>query len=345
MRFPTSLPSPRQLDPTKVPSLRWGILGPGWIAERFVPSLQENTHQQITAVGGRSLAKARTFAERFGIGRAHASSADLVGDPEVDAVYVATPHHEHFPCAMAAIRAGKHVLVEKPLALNAAEAKRLADAALHQGVLLMEAYWTDFLPKFDVLRQLLADGVLGEIHTILADHGEHFGPEHRIMRADMAGGPLLDLGTYPVAFATKILGPPERVVAAGQPAPSGVNGQASILLVHAAEAQSMLHTTLFSHTPCQAIVAGSKGTLTLPGSFYAPGDFALTASDNLTRLDYREAPTRYQQLYHEAVHFAHCIGTGSTESPIRPLLDSITTLETIDEVRRQLGIVFEQERR
>ena len=245
---------------------------------------------------------------------------------------------------MAAIEAGKHVLVEKPLALNAAEARKLAEAALHQRVLLMEAYWTDFLPKFDVLRQLLADGVLGQIHTILADHGEHFTPEHRIMRADMAGGPLSDLGTYPVAFATKILGAPESILASGQPAPSGVNGQASMLLTHADDAQSVLHTTLFSHTPCQAVVAGSLATLTIPGSFYAPSEFTLTANDKAQTLHYREEPNRYEQLFHEAVHFAHCVGHGSTEFPVRPLLDFIDTLETIDEVRRQLGIVFNEER-
>jgi predicted dehydrogenase len=345
MTFPSSLPTARVPDPLQAPTLRWGILGPGWIAERFVPSLLENTRQEIVAVGGaRTEQKAQAFAERFAIPRAYPGTAELVGDPDVDAVYVATPHQHHFPCALAAIEAGKHVLVEKPLALNAAEAQRLAEAALHQSVVLMEAYWTDFLPKFDVLRQLLADGALGEIHTILADHGERFGPEHRIMRADMAGGPLLDLGTYPVAFATKILGPPARVLASGQPAPSGVHGQASILLAHADGAQSVLHTTLFSHTPCQAVVAGSRATLTIPGSFYAPGDFTLTANDNVTRLQHREEPTRYRQLFHEAIHFAYCVGRGSTESPVRPLLDSITTLETLDEVRRQLGIVFDEER-
>ena len=146
----------------------------------------------------------------------------------------------------------------------------------------MEAYWTDFLPKFDVLRQLLADGVLGEIHTILADHGEHFTPEHRIMRPDMAGGPLLDLGTYPVALATKILGSAEQVLAIGQVAPTGVNGQASILLSHAGDAQSVLHTTLFSHTPCEAVIAGSLATLRIPGLFYAPGDFTLTVTTRLS---------------------------------------------------------------
>lgn len=344
MAFPSSLPTPRSRDPLRAPTLRWGILGPGWIAERFVSSLKESTRQEIVAVGARSEPKARAFAGRWGIPRAYPGTEELVGDPEVEAVYVATPHHHHFPCALAAIEAGKPVLVEKPLTLNAAEAMRLAEAARCRNVLCLEAYWTDFLPKFEVLRQVLADGVLGEVHSILADHGEHFGPEHRIMRADMAGGPLLDLGTYPVAFATKTLGAPTKIQAFGQWAPSGVNGQASILLAHERDAQSVLHTTLFSHTPCQAVIAGSEGTVTIPGSFYAPGNFFIADNGNVVRLEYREPPSRYRQLYHEAIHFAECVVEGRLESPIRPLADSITTLKTLDEVRRQLGIVFNEER-
>ena len=186
----------------------------------------------------------------------------------------------------------------------------------------MEAYWTDFLPKFDVLRQLLADGALGEIHTILADHGEHFAPDHRIMRADMAGGPLLDLGHLSGCVRHQDPGAArERSSPPGRPAPSGVNGQASILLSHADDAQSVLHTTLFSHTPCEAVIAGSLATLRISGSFYAPGDFTLTANDKVTQLHYREEPNRYEQLFHEAVHFAECVAHGSTESPIRPLLE------------------------
>ena len=186
--------------------------------------------------------------------------------------------------------------------------------------------------------------MLGEIHAVLADHGEHFGPEHRIMRVDMAGGPLLDLGTYVVAFATKILGRPASVQAAGQWAPSGVNGQASIVLTHTGDAQSVLHTTLFSNTPCQAVVAGSEATLLIPGSFYAPGNFTIVSNDNVTRLHYSEEPNRYTQLFHEAIHFAKCVGEGLTDSPLRPLSDTITMLEVMDEVRRQLGIVFNEER-
>jgi predicted dehydrogenase len=210
-------------------------------------------------------------------------------------------------------------------------------------VFCMEALWTLFLPKFDVLRQLLDDGALGEVRTVIADNGEHFGPEHRIMRADLAGGPLLDLGTYPVTLATTVLGPPEQVLASGQPAPSGVNGQASIVLSHAGGNQSVLHTTLFSDTPCAAVIAGTEASVTIPGPFYMPGDFRLAAHSGGQALDWLEESVRHAALHYQAAHVATCVSDGLTESAVRPLASSLTTIRVIDEVRRQLGIVFTEE--
>ena len=210
MAFPKTLPQARILDPTRVPRLRWGICGPGWIAERFVSTLKEHTSQEILGVQSRDPARAKAFAEKAGIPQSFAGN-DMMADPKIDVVYVATVHPRHLPDALAAIEAGKHVLVEKPLALNASEARQLKEAARRKGVFLMEAFWSVFLPKFDVIRQLLADGALGSVRTVIADHGEWFPPEHRIMRSELAGGPMLDLGTYPVAFATLVLGRPDRV--------------------------------------------------------------------------------------------------------------------------------------
>jgi hypothetical protein len=201
MAFPKTLPRARILDPTRVPRLRWGICGPGWIAERFVSALKEHTSQEILGVQSRDPARAKAFAEKTGIPKSFAGN-DMMADPKIDVVYVATVHPQHLPDALAAIEAGKHVLVEKPLAINASEARQLKEAARRKNVFLMEAFWSAFLPKFDIIRQLLADGALGSVRTVIADHGESFPPEHRIMRSELAGGPMLDLRTYPVAFAT-----------------------------------------------------------------------------------------------------------------------------------------------
>ncbi len=296
------------------------------------------------AVQSSEPARAKAFAERMGVAKSFGGQ-DMLADPEIDVVYVSTVHTRHLPDALAAIEAGKHVLVEKPLALNASEGCRLRDAARARGVFLMEAYWADFLPKFDVVRQLLDDGALGDLRTVIADHGEWFGPEHRIMRADLAGGSMLDLGTYPVALATKVLGRPERVVASGEAAPSGVNGQCAMLLSHAGGAQSVLHTSILGHTPGDAVISGTGGMLTIPGRFYTPGPFMLTANDLETRLVFEEERNHYAQLFHQIVHLAACVGEGLAESPVRPLADSLLTLEVMDEARRQLGITFPGERR
>jgi predicted dehydrogenase len=338
--FPRTLPAARTPPSAAAPALGWGVLGTGWIADRFIRSLQRHTRQHVLAVGSRDPGRSTAFAARHGLLRGYGSYQELVADPGIDVVYVATPHPAHHPCATLALEAGKHVLVEKPLALNAAQAAEIARLAADRGRFCMEALWTFFLPKFDVVRQLLDAGALGEIRTVQAEYGEHFTAGHRILRPDLAGGPLLDLGTYPVSLATWVLGPPERVLAAGQPHAAGVNGQAAVILCDPDGNQAVLHTTLLSNTPTAATIAGSHGTLTLPGPFYQPGDLLLTSADGHQRLTFTEPRTAHDALYFEAAEVARCIAAGRLESPIRPLGGSITTLEVMDEIRGQLGIRF-----
>ena len=343
--FPTTLPPARTPPSEAAPALRWGVLGTGWIAERFVRSLRRHTRQQALAVGSRDAGRSAAFAGRHGLARGHGSYERLVADPEVDIVYIATPHPAHHPCARLALEAGKHALVEKPLALNAAQAADIARLAADRGRFCMEALWTFFLPKFDVVRQLLDAGALGEVRTVQAEYGERFTAEHRILRADLAGGPLLDLGTYPVSLATWVLGPPARVLAAGQPHPAGVNGQAAAILCNPRGNQAVVHTTLFSNTPTAATIAGSDGTLTLPGPFYQPGDLLLASADGARRLSFSEPRTAHDALHFEAAEAARCIAAGRLESPVRPLAESVTTLRVMDEIRRQLGVAFPGEDR
>ena len=164
INLPAALPRARTPDPRSAPSLRWGVLGTGWIADKFVNALQNHSSQRVTAVGSRNVDSATEFGRRFGIERAYGSYEQLVSDPDVDVVYIATPHNAHLPHALLALQAGKHTVVEKPLALNEVQGQRIADEARSRGLFCMEAYWTAFLPKFDVLRQLLEAGDLGRRH-------------------------------------------------------------------------------------------------------------------------------------------------------------------------------------
>ncbi len=340
MSLPETLPASRVPDPRTAPSLRWGILGTGWIAERFADACRTETDQQLAAVGSRSAETSRGFADRFGIDRAHGSYQALVADPDVDVVYVATPHNFHLPHARLALEAGKHVLVEKPITLDADQARELQTLARDRGLYCAEAMWTAYTPKFDVIRQVLEAGLLGEIASVIVDFDEWFPDDHRIMHAELAGGPMLDLGTYPFSLAHWVLGTPTDVVARGQQATTGVNGQLAAILVHAGGAQSVIHTSVLANSPTGATIAGTAATLHIPGIYYRPGPFTVESADKTRRLSYTEPEAMYASLSYEAAEAARRITAGDLDTPYRPYADVLGTLEIMDEVRRQIGQDF-----
>jgi predicted dehydrogenase len=339
--LPSALPTSRIPDPATAPPLRWGILAPGGIAGSFVTALAAHTRQQVVAVGSRSAERAGAFAGRHGIERAYGSYPELVADPGVDVVYVASPHSEHRAHALAAIAAGKHVLVEKSFTRNASEAAEVIGAARAAGVLAMEAMWARYLPQTDVVRQLLADGVLGQIATVLADHGQYFvpNPAHRLFNPDLAGGAMLDLGIYPVSFASFALGTPETVTAIGSLTETGVDAQVSIVLAVGA-AQATLNTTLLGKTPTTAAICGTAARVELSGSFYAPGIVTVTAVDGTRLVRDQDPITGGGGLSYEAAELARCVAAGMTESPLLPLDETLSIMQTMDEVRRQVGVVL-----
>ncbi|MBB2991715.1 putative dehydrogenase [Mycolicibacterium iranicum] len=342
----TALPSPRTPDPREAPTLRWGIVGPGWIAHRFVEALQNNTTQQVVAVASRDLTRAAAFASAWSLPAAYGSYRELLDDPGIDIVYIATTHPSHRDNAIEALDAGKHVLVEKPLAVDSAGAWAIADAARRADRFAGEAMWTKFLPKFDVLRQLLDDGALGEVHSVIADHGEFFTPDHRIYDAGLAGGPLLDLGTYPIALAHMVFGSFISVAAHGQDAIPGLNGQISAILTDTAGNQASLHTTMLADTPTSAVIAGRDATVHIDGPFFMPGPFTVTRHQGHPThpghvLRYDEKPgVQADGLHFAATDAARVIAGGGVESEIHPLRYAIRTLEVADEIRRQLGITY-----
>lgn len=336
----TSLPQPRPVG--SVPALRWGILGTGWIAARFCAALRRHTAQRIAAVGSRTPESAARFAATVGAERAHGSYAALVADPGVDVVYVATPHPFHLPDALLAIEAGKHVLVEKLIGINADQARRIAEAARSARVFCAEALWSLFTPKFDVIAQLLADGVFGDLTSVQADIGEWFDPGHRIFDPALAGGCMLDLATYPVMFSTWIAGPPAEVRAVGGRADSGVMATTSMVLRTDSGIESLLQASMAAALPTAGAIGGSSALLQIDGPFYQPGGFTLQLRSGGT-LRYDEPAIAHEGLFHQALHVAGAIGEGRTEAPIRPLADTITMVETMDRVRDLTGDRFVME--
>lgn len=332
----TLLPKTRVQNPALAPTLRWGILAPGWIATAFVGSLLKYTSQKVVACGSRSLERAQQFADRFGIERAYGSYEELVADPEVDAIYVASVHSRHAEHALLAIAAGKHVLIEKAFTQTTAQAEEVVAAARAAGVTAMEAMWTRFLPHIDVVRQVLADGLLGDVEMVAADHGQWFpeNPSNRLFDPDAAGGAMLDLGVYPVSFAHFVLGTPGRVVSRVTSAFTGVDRQVSALFDQYPNpnTHALVTTTLAARTPTTATISGSLGRLEIPGPFYAPQPVRLTTVTG----DVAESPAPLIQghdgLCFEAAHFASLVAEGRPESPWLPLDETVTIMRLMEQL-------------
>ena len=327
-------------DPRSAPPIRWGILGPGGIAHTFADAVTHHTRAQLVAVGSRHRDRAERFATQHGIPTTHVGYEALVADPQVQAVYVASPHSEHREHALLAIAAGKHVLVEKSFTRNATEAQQVVDAARAAGVFCMEAMWTRFLPHVVALRHVLERGEIGEVVGLIADHGQPFAdrpPENRIHNPDLAGGALLDLGVYPVSFAHDLLGVPDTIKAVGSLTPTGVDAQISIALGFGPDVQASLHTTSFAKTATTAVVFGKDGRVEIAGEFYRPTSFTVVRNDGATWDYYREVDGGFQ---YQAAEVARRIAEGSTESPRITLDNTLEVMRTMDEIRRQSGVVY-----
>ena len=337
--LPDQLPTPRTPDPRSAPARRWGILAPGGIARAFAYAVRTHTGQQLVAAGSRSWQRAQAFADEFEIPRAYGSYQELVDDPEVDIVYVSSPHSEHRDHALLAISAGKHVLVEKAFTQNAAQAKEVFDAAAAAGVVALEAMWSRYLPHYDVIRQLLADGALGDLVTVTADHGQYFDfdPNFRLFNPQLAGGALLDLGIYPISFASFVQGPPTAVQATGTLAATGVDGQVSAVLTNAAGLHALVNTTLFAKSPTVASITGTQARIEIPGDFYMPQPITLIDRDGERRVWDANPVPRHEGLAYEAAELARVVSEGRPGSDLLPAAETLAILETIDEIRRQVG--------
>jgi predicted dehydrogenase len=289
--------------------------------------------------------RARRFAERFGVERCYDSYEQLAADPGIDAVYVASPHSHHHEQVLLALYAGKPVLVEKAFTQNAAQAADVIGAARGAGLLLMEAMWTRFLPHMDVVRQLIEDGVLGDIQTVISDHGQYFeiGPEHRLLNPDLAGGALLDLGIYPISFTSFVLGTPDSIAAEASMTVTGVDAQVSAAL-RTGTAHGLVSATQTAKTPTTGIVAGTAARVEIEGDFYQPQPVRLVSRDGEARTNERGPFVGHEGLAYEAAHFATLLREGRTESPLLPLDETLTIMRTLDEIRHQIGLVYPNER-
>lgn len=326
--------------------VRWGVISTGRIASTVVSDLALLPDAVLQSVSSRTQENADACASEHGFQSAYGDDGGLPGyqrllhDPAVDVVYVATPHTSHFLAAKAALEAGKHVLCEKPVTINAREAEVLVRLAREKSLFLMEAVWTRFLPSVQRAAEIIASGELGEIRWLQADLGfpAPCNPESRLWRLDDGGGALMDVGVYPLTWALISLGRPESLTATAHLTDGGVDSETALTLSYPSGAQVQAMTSLTSATPQTATVCGTKGMLRSNAPLFNPTELTITSSSGEQRLE-KFTPVGHGYTY-QLREVIRCLQLGLLECPTMPLADTLTTMSLLDEARRQAGISY-----
>lgn len=325
--------------------LRWGILATGGIATAFASDLR-TAGLDLVAVGSRSQASADAFAAKFDIPRAHASYEALVADPDVDIIYVSTPHPMHHAGAKLALEHGKHVLVEKAFTVNRAEAEELRQLAADRGLLAMEAMWSRYLPHMVRIREIVASGALGELRAVMADHTQKItdDPAHRLNALELGGGALLDLGIYPISFIWDILGAPETVQATARLGETGADAEVATIMTHAGGAISTSLSSARAAGPNTAAIVGTEARIDIDRVWYCPTSFRVVAPDGEVRESY-ESHIDGRGMQYQALAAERLVHDGILEGDILPIAESVAIMGTLDEIRAQIGVRYPSEER
>lgn len=327
-------------------TLRWGVVATGNIAAKVTEDIARLDDAVLQAVSSRTESSAAEFAERFGFassyfdGEAGKGYQQLFDDQEVDVVYVAAPHAQHYEISRAALLAGKHVLCEKSLTINAREAEDLVTLASSCGLFLMEAVWTRFLPSVNRIWEILASGELGDVQWVQADLGfpAVADPNSRLWDPAAGGGALLDLGVYPLTLAVGALGFPQSVTATGSLNSDGVDKQTSLHLTYSSGAAAQLMCSLVSAGTRDATISGNKGWLRTGAPLHNPVELTVQPLNGPLRVE--RFPQVGNGYTYELREVTRCIQSGLTESPTMTPADSLQTMQLFDEVRAQLGVQY-----
>ena len=332
-------PSPEIIDPTSVPSLRWGIVGAGDIADVFINTLQINTKQKVTAIASKTPGKADLLGEKYGISRTYGSYEELCSQSDIDVIYIATLPHTHLADSLIAINAGKHILVEKPSAISRRDAETLYRSAHKAGVFAMEAMWSRYLPQASMIRTMVANRTLGAIELIQAD----FGQDNRaIARLWLPEASIIqDMGIYPIAFVTGILGLPQKISAAGKLHSPHSEAMASAVLEYESGARAVITVSGHSHVPTRASVSGTEGVLLVDSPFFTPSSLGLRdAVFNGGGPDWRDTTgiEGHEGLAYQANYLAQYVSQGLLESPLHTHEETVAIIGIGEEIRRLIGV-------
>ena len=337
--------------------IRWGILGTGYIANLFAEGLSVLDDATLAAVGSRGQASADAFGEKWHTPHRHASYEALVSDPTVDAIYISTPHPYHYENTLLCLTASKHVLVEKPFAMNARQAREMIDLADSKGLFLMEAMWTRCLPAMVQVRQWISDGQIGDVHLVRAHFSfrADFDAKSRLFAPELGGGALLDAGIYPISFASMVLGTPKTIHSTATIGPTGTDDISSYMFGYDDGKTALLSSGVRLAIPVEAEIFGSNGYIKIHEPWLRPRVVTLAkppAPGSDTSLIYDGLLFDKQTIYppthgngynYEAAEVARCIRAGQIDSKLMPLAETLAIMETMDTIRAQWHLTYPNE--
>ena len=340
-----------------MPKVRWGILGTGYIANLFAEGLSVAEDAELVAVGSRHQRTADVFGDRWGVPHRHASYEALVHDPDVDVIYIGTPHPYHYEHTLLCLQAGKHVLIEKPFAMNVRQASAMIDLARSRGLFLMEAMWTRFLPAMVQVREWIAAGEIGDVQLVRANLS--FMAEHnlasRLFAPELGGGSLLDVGIYPVSFAHMILGTPQSVHSTAALGQTGTDDRSAYMFGYAGGKTALLSSAVQLGVPVEADIIGTQGYIKIHEPWINPRVVTLArpaAPGVQSRLIFEgnvydtrtvHLPTTGNGYNYEAIAVGECIRAGQHESSVMPLDESLAIMHVLDTLRAQWGLAYPNE--
>jgi predicted dehydrogenase len=315
--------------------IRWGILGTGRMAGIMANELRGLAHQgaELVAIGSRSAASAKEFAQKFDIPRSHASHEALAADSDIDVVYIATPPSAHASNLHACLESGKAVLCEKPFTLNAEEARAAIGIARSRNVFLMEAMWTRFLPAVAALREHLQTDAIGEIQLLIGGGAfvPPYTPGYYLFSTELGGGVLLDAGIYLISMSSMCLGKPERALSSVDMGSYGVDDHAAMILEHSSGAKSILYVSLRAKRSPDLEILGSKGRIHVGAPVFRPTQLTLVSGAEQARP--QEYPIEGTGYGLQALEVMAALREGRTESTVMPLIETLSIMQTMDEVR------------
>ena len=325
--------------------IKWGILGAGNIARKLAADIALVENAKLVAVGSRTRENATQFAKEFRIAHVHDSYESLAKNPDVDVIYVATPHSHHHENTLMCLENNKAVLCEKAFAVNHRQANEMVEKAKQKNLFLMEALWTKFLPHYIKMKEVVDSGQLGNISSVFINFG--FQPRQpvpaRLFDRALAGGTILDIGIYNVFIAMSVLGRPDEIEAHMTPAPTGVDQQCSVLFKYNNGAMAQLFSSFVAHLPTEADINGSDGRLRLTHRFYAPEsthELYPEKMDSKQQVPFHH-PQKGWGYQYEIKHVCDCLEKNLKESPVMTLNDTLTLMQVLDEIRMKAGIRYD----